>query len=146
MCARKILLISLLVASSAFATPDYHPIYKALIDFFSVMDNLTMEIPKIHDAAGAVKAVDSFAMVANAFADSLEDYARKNPELARASEAPPEIEDDMRKFGKAKDLYPKIGVDLGRSIKPYADDPAVRAAIERFRQALAPMNRLTGPQ
>jgi hypothetical protein len=144
MCVRKFVLISLFVAGSAFAAPDYHPVYKALFDFFNVMDNLTVEIPKIHDAAGASKAVNSFAGVTNAFAASLEDYVRKYPELAGAPEAPPEIEDVMKKFAKSKDLYPTIGADLGRSIRPYADDPAVRAAIERFQQALARVNKLSG--
>jgi len=144
MSVRKFVLASLFVAGSAFAAPDFRPIYKALIDFFTEMDDLKTEMPKIHDAAGAAKAVDSFAVVTNAFAASLEDYVRKYPELAQAPEAPPEIEDVMKKFAKSKDLYPTLGADLGRSVKPFADDPAVRAAIDRFQQALARVNRLSG--
>jgi hypothetical protein len=144
MSVKNIILVGLLLAGSAFAAPDYRPIYKALIDFFAVMDNLKTEMPNIHDAAAAAKAVNSFAEVTNTFAASLEDYTRKYPELARAPEAPPEIDDVMKKFAKSKDLYPTLGADLGRSVKPYADDPAVRAAIDRFQQALARINKLSG--
>ena len=144
MCVRKFFLISLFLAGSAFAAPDYRPIYKALTDFFAVMDNLTSELPKIHDPADAAKAVNSFADVTNAFAASLEDYVKKNPELARKSEPPPEIADVMKKFAKSKDIYPTFGADLGRTVKPFADDPAVRAAIDRFQEAIARVNRLGG--
>jgi hypothetical protein len=144
MSVRKFILVSLFLAGSAFAAPDYRPIYKALIDFFAVMDSLKTEMPKIHDAAGAAKAVNSFAEVTNAFAASLEDYTRKYPELAQAPQPPPEIEDVMKKFAKSRDLYPTLGADLGRSVKPYADDPAVRAAIDKFQQALARVNKLSG--
>jgi hypothetical protein len=142
----KLLVIGLFVAGSAVAAPDYGPINKALNDFLAVMDNLTTEIPKIHDAAGAAKAVDSFTDVTNAFAASLEDYAVKNPELAQAPQPPPEIGDVMKRFAKSKDLYPTLGADLGRSVRPFADDPMVRMAIERFQQALTRMNKLGGGQ
>jgi len=144
MSVRKFILVSLCLAGSAFAAPDYRPIYKALIDFFAVMDGLKTEMPNIHDSAAAAKAVNSFAEVTNAFAASLEDYTRKYPELAQAPQAPPEIEDVMKKFAKSRDLYPTLGADLGRSVKPYADDPAVRAAIDKFQQALARVNKLSG--
>jgi hypothetical protein len=138
----KLLLFSLFVAGSAFAAPDYRPIYKALTDFFAVMDNLKTELPKIQDAGEAVKAVDSFTDATNAFAASLEDYIEKNPDLVRNPEPPPEIADVMKKFAKAKDLYPTLGADLGRAVKPFAKEPSVRAAIVRFQDALSRMNRL----
>jgi hypothetical protein len=144
MRVRNLVLVIVFLAGSAFAAPDYRPIYKALVGFFEMMDNLTAEIPKIHDAAGAARAVDSFATATDAFADSLEDYARKNPELARSADAPEEIQDVMKKFAKSKDLYPKLGVDLGHSVKPFADDPAVRTAVGRFQLALARVNKLSG--
>ena len=143
MTVRNLVLVILLFAGSAFAEPDYRPIYKALVGFFEMMDNLTAEIPRIHDAPGAAKAVDAFAAATGAFADSLEDYVRKNPELARSGDGPVEIQDVMKKFAKSKDLYPTLGVDLGRSVKPFADDPAVRAAAGRFGQALARVNKLS---
>ena len=142
MRVRIFVLISLFLAGSACAAPDYRPIYKALIDFFAMMDNLKTDIPKIHDAAGAAKAVYSFAEVTDAFAESIEDYVRKNPELAAAAEPPPEIDDVMTKFAKSKDLYPTLGADLGRSVKPFAEDPVVRAAIDKFQQALARVDKL----
>jgi hypothetical protein len=111
-----------------------------------VMENLRNELPKIHDAAGAAKAVDSFTDVTNAFAASLEEYVQKNPELARAPQPPPEMADVMKKFAASKDLYPTLGADLGRTVRPFADEPKVRVAIERFQQALARVNKLGGSQ
>ena len=89
------------MVGSAFAAPDYAPVNKALSGLLAVIGNLKTEIPKIHDAASAAKAVDSFATATNAFTEALADYAQKNPELANAAEPPPENADAMKKFREA---------------------------------------------
>ena len=88
--------------------------------------------------------MDSFAEVTNAFAAALEDYVRTNPELARAPQPPPEMAEVLKKFAASKDTYPTLGADLGRTIRPYADDPGVHAAIDKFQQAMARVNKLGG--
>jgi hypothetical protein len=130
--------------SSAFAAPDYAPVNKTLNDLLAVIGNLKTEIPKIHDAASAAKAVDSFATATNAFTEALADYARKNPELANSAEPPPEIADVMKKFEKSKEIYPTLGADLGHAVSPFADDPAVAIAIGKFQVAMDRMDKLGG--
>ncbi len=144
MSVRKFLLISLILAGPAFADPDYAPINKALTDFLNVVEKLRDEIPKIHDAAAAAKALDSLAAVANAFSASMEECFRKYPELKTAPEPPPELAAVLKRFASMKEVDPTLGPDLGQMIKPYTNDPTVREAFYRLGGALQRVERLRG--
>lgn len=148
MSIKKLLLVSLVlsVSASAFAAPDFAPLKKATGDFIAVVEGLSTEIPKIHDAAGAAKLMDSCATATNGIAEALEDLVRKNPDLARASEPPPEFLEMMQSFAASNLKFQAIGVDLGRVCKQYADDPAMRAAVDKFQQAMLRMQKLGGAQ
>ena len=142
----KLLLLSLILSASAFAAPDFAPLKKATGDFIAVVQSLSTDIPNIHDAAGTAKALDSCATATSAVIDAVEDLARKNPELGGASQPPPEFVEMMKSFSTSQIKFQAIGMDLGRLCKQYADDPAVRAAMDKFQQVLVRMQKLGAPQ
>jgi hypothetical protein len=144
MSFRRLLLISLFAAGSVFAAPDYGRMNKALDDFFAELQTLKTDIPLVFDAAGAARTLDSFTAVTNAFSTSLEDYIKKNPELARAPQPPPELLAVLKRFAESGTRYPDTGANLRRMIAPFAADPAVQAAGEKFQQAMARLNKLGG--
>ena len=133
-------LVALTALTAAHAeTPDFTGVNKASADFIHMLETLQNELPKVNDATGTAKALTTFAEGIDMFADAMQDFAKKYPEISRQPIPPPEFATAYEGLKQMGTKYAAVPTGIGSLAGRFRTDPKVAAAIQKFESSL---NRL----
>jgi hypothetical protein len=148
MALRKLAILALVAllalpaafAASPIATPNYDEVKDALVNFSTVMERLSKEVPNIKTAADTANELNLFASANEKLATALSDFVRDNPEIAKQKDPPPQLATLWTNLGQLRGRYDQTVHDLGFQAQKYGGDPTVKAAVERMAKSAIAVN------
>ena len=124
----------------AYADTDYRGLDQAVTNFFSVLDNLLIDVPNVSTVEAAVHALDSLTSANNRVADAGQSVVRLNPGFE--TNPPPRFTACFQRCTVLSTNYRPVTVGMGTLIKQYRKEPQFAAAVGRYQQSLIRVDTL----
>jgi hypothetical protein len=137
-----LLAIPAVFAGAPLTAPNYDQVKDALINFGTVMERLSREVPNIKDAEDTANELNLFASANEKLATALADLVRDNPEIAKQKDPPPQLATLWNNLGQLRGRYDQTVHDLGLQAQKYTANPAVTAAVERMAKSALAVNKV----
>jgi hypothetical protein len=130
------LLLGMPAREVSAADPAVVDIKKGFASYFSMMDQMQAGVHKVRDAKATAKLLDEWVRAHEILLNTTAKYNKQFPEAVNSKTPPPELANEMKKIADAKFTYGSLTSDLSVLVKTFADDPAVKAALERRQKAM----------
>jgi uncharacterized protein YceK len=129
------------VAPKTGAPPKDAGVAMALTNYFTVMNQLVVEVPQATNVAGAVTAIDTWTSANNVVVEAGEALVREHPDYA--TNPPPWLVEYFARATAPNTNYTSVALGMGTLIKDFHKDPAMAAAVSRYQRSLNRMDVLT---
>ncbi len=123
---------------------DVAELKKGFGTYFSMMDQMQLDVRKIRDAKGTAKLVDDWARANQILLNTTLKYKKLYPEAVASKTPPPELVEEMKKVADSKFTYGSLTSDLGVLVKTFDKDPEVKAAMDRQRKTIKQLQGADG--
>ena len=131
---------ALWVAAPVHAEADYRGLDMAVTNFFTHLDKLVVEVPRVITVEGAAQALDTWTAANNAVADAGQAIVHANPSFE--TNPPPRFTQYFRRCTSLTINYTPVTAGIGKLIRQYRQDPKFAAAVGRHQQSLIRMDGL----